>query len=139
VIRTDFHRGGVRRIFCALVVPSTGACGGNGTEPTGTTDPGFVRVAVTGPLSPDVAFKFRITGTQVDSVRAATGTMYFEELGPGLHRVIVVDVADRDRLVEFWVPDRNGLAEYGVNLEEVAATGTYENLSVAGYVISLGQ
>jgi hypothetical protein len=65
--------------------------------------------------------------------------MYFEELGPGLHRVIVVDVADRDRLVEFWVPDRNGLAEYGVNLEEVAATGTYENLSVAGYVISLGQ
>lgn len=131
---------GAQRMFVLVAVLLTSSCGSpNGTGPAHEADPGFVRVEVTGPASPDVAFKFRVTGGGVDSVSGASGTVYFETLGPTIHRAIVVGSTDRTRLIEFWMPDRRTLDTYGVNLEEVADADTYQNLSVAAYFISIGK
>jgi len=123
-----------------VVVLATAGCGGTkGTGPNNDTDPGFVRIEVVGPASPNVALKFRITGGTVDSVRNATGVLYFQTLGPALHRAIVRGTTDRTRLIEFWMPDRSVLETYGVNLEEVADAATYQNLSVAAYSVSISK
>ncbi len=127
-----------RRAMQLAAIVATGACGNNGTGP-GNEDPGFVRVSVTGPATPNVAFKLRIAGGAVDSARVGGGTLFFETLGPALHRAIVVGTADRTRLLEFWMADRNLLDSLGVNIEEVAATGTYEQRSVAGYAAIVGR
>jgi len=129
----------VRRAMHIVAVAATVACGNTGTDPESNADPGFVRVSVTGPLMPNVAFKVRITGGALDSARVSGGALYFETLGPALHRAIVIGAPDRTRLVEFWVPDRNRVDSWAVNVEEVAATGTYEQRSVADYVATVGR
>ena len=128
-----------RQALQILLVVATAACGNTGTEPETNEDPGYIRVSVTGPLMPAAAFKVRITGGELDSARVSAGTLYFETLGPTLHRAIVIGTPDRTRLVEFWIADRNLLDSLAVNIEEVAATGTYEQRPVADYTAILGR
>lgn len=130
-----------KRVLTLAFVAAMAGCGGDELPPgppPGPTGPGFLAVVLDRPNNNTGALLVTLSGGPIDSVRANQLTVRTAEIATNQHQIIVAGfVRDASVLFRFWVPDLGDMADYRVTLEQAAARGLYDQLSLEGYVFRI--
>jgi hypothetical protein len=129
-----------KRVLALAFVAAVASCDGDelppgpGPGPTG----GYLAVVLNTPNNNTGALLITISGGPIDSVQANQLTLRTAEIAPNQHQVIVAgSLRDASVIFRFWIPDLGTMADYRTTLEQAAALGVYDQLSLEGYVLRI--
>jgi hypothetical protein len=130
-----------KQVLALMFVAAVASCDGDELPPgppPGPTGPGFLAVVLTTPNNNDGALLVTLSGGPLDSIRANQLTLRTAEVGTNQYQVILAgSPRDASVIVRFWVPEVGDVASYRATLDQAAARGTYEQLPLEGYVLSV--
>ena len=130
-----------KRVLALAFVAAVASCDGDELPqgpPPGPTGPGFLAVVLNTPNNNTGALFVTISGGPIDSVQANQLTFRTAEIATNQHQVIVAgSIRDASVIFRFWVPDLGDMADYRATLEQAAARGLYDQLSLEGYVFRI--
>jgi hypothetical protein len=119
------------RLGLATLALAVAACGGESQVPTNSGDL-FVSYFQSGPQAG--AFLLTITGGTVDNVTAMGGhQVSFNSPFAGTTKVVVAGTLTTGELLRLRVPDVTKVADYTVQIEQVADNTTFALIDPSGY------
>ena len=125
--------GRTRLIFLGVAAIGLGSCG---SEPTAPTGPGQFQVEVRGGYNDDAAIALELIGSGINDLTAIKGELYFNNLGPITHVVLVLSEPGS---ISFLV-DLDDVGEPPtVRVIEVADANNEMRASTTSYTVNLLQ
>jgi M6 family metalloprotease-like protein len=125
--------GRTRLIFLGVAAIGLGSCG---SEPTAPTGPGQFQVEVRGGYDDDAAIALELIGSGINDLTAIKGELYFNNLGPITHVVLVLSEPGS---ISFLVDVDDVGEPPTVRVIEVADANNEMRASTTSYTVNLLQ
>ncbi len=125
--------GRTRLIFLGVAAIGLGSCG---SEPTAPTGPGQFQVEVRGGYNDDAAIALELIGSGINDLTAIKGELYFNNLGPITHVVLVLSEPGS---ISFLVDVDDVGEPPTVRVIEVADANNEMRASTTSYTVNLLQ